>query len=169
MTAFAAMIMPMMFIMVVAMAVAVRATLPVRVAMAMCMIVVMGMIGRVAMIVCMAMVVAMAVVMGMTMIMVVDMFCRCIHIPAGVRVENVEFGAHQAVLAYFARPHAKPFHPQGCDMFANQFYIRSGVDQCAHEHVAAHAGGSIEIENFFHFCCSFSLIPMAILLIMSAW
>jgi hypothetical protein len=53
----------------------------------------------------------MSVFMPMRISMAVTFVCRRIHIPAGVWIENVEFGPHQAVFAYLARPDAKARKP----------------------------------------------------------
>jgi hypothetical protein len=108
-------------------------------------------------------------VMNSFMGMPVAIFCRRIHIPAGMGIENVEFGAHQAVFAYLACSDAKTLQPQGRNVFTDNIDIGASVDQCPYEHIAADTGRSIEIKNFCHVICSFRFTPAAILLIISAW
>jgi hypothetical protein len=107
--------------------------------------------------------------LAMTVGMPVAIFCRRINIPAGVRIENVEFGAHQPVFAYLARPDAKAFQSEGIDVFTNNFNISASVDQSPYKHIAADTGRCIEIENLRHLICSFRFTPAASLLIISAW
>jgi hypothetical protein len=112
----------------------------------------------------------MPVVMPMIMpvVMSVVVIFRRIHVPSGMRVENVKFGSHQPVFAHLARPYAKSFQAEGVDVITDDFDIGAGVDQGTHEHVAADAGRCVEIENPLHLICSFRLTPAASLLIMSA-
>jgi len=86
--------------------------------------------------------IAMTVMIGiaMTVGMPVVVFWQCIHIPAGVRVENVEFGAHQAVFAHLACLHAKALQPERRDILTDNIDIGSGVNQCSYEHIAADTG-----------------------------
>ncbi len=161
-------VMPMGVIVTLSMTMIMSMVMAVTVIMIMIVIAAVTMLMTVIMVMPIIMAVAVTSVVANAVSVAMIVVRQCIHVPPGLWIENVEFGPHQAVFAYLARPDAKTFQPEGRDMFADYFYISPRVDQRAHKHVAANAGGSIEIEDFFHFCCSFSLIPMAILLIISA-
>jgi hypothetical protein len=132
------MIMAVMMVMPVVVRVTVSVIVALAVSMGMIMAVALVMVMMVMMAFSMAVVVPMVVAVPLVMAMMV--LFRGIDVPARFLVHDIELGPHEPALAHLARPYAEPFQTKGVDMPADGFDVRTGVDQGAHEHVAADAG-----------------------------
>jgi hypothetical protein len=145
----------------------------VTVAVAVVVIVLMGMTMLVIVIVAMAVIMTFGMFMPMAVMMFVPMgvmvIIKRINVMAGFVVYYVELCPHESALAHLPGPDAEAFKAQRSYMAADFLDVGAGVDECPNEHVAADTGRCIKIEDPFHCSFSFSLIPMAILFIMSAW
>jgi hypothetical protein len=127
-------------------------------------VVVMMMVMIPLVIVMVAIVIVMAVLVGA----VVMTFLRGVHRASAGRIEHVELGGGDAAAGHLSRAELDALHPQSSDVTADHVQVRAQIEERAHEHVAAHACGRVEVQDARHL--ELSLCPRAAsLLIMLAW
>jgi hypothetical protein len=161
-------IMPVAVVMVVSMAVVVIAVVMVPVAVIAVLVmvpvavvviavVVMVPVALVVIAVVMMMTVAMAVILIAVMVMMVVavhvlvlMHLRVVHQAAAGRIEHVELGPGDPAAGHLARSELDPLHPEGSHVAPDLVEARPQIEEGAHEHVAAHPGRRVEVQDARH-------------------
>jgi hypothetical protein len=75
---------------------------------------------------------------------------RLVHRAAAGGVEYVELGGRDAPAGHLARAEIDPLHSERGHVAPDPVQARSQIEQRAHEHVAAHPCGSVEVEDALH-------------------
>jgi hypothetical protein len=88
--------------------------------------------------------------MIVTVVAVPMRLVRLVHRAAAGRVEDVELRARDAPACHLARSELDPLDSEGGHVAPDQVQARSQIEQRAHEHVAAHPCGSVEVEDALH-------------------
>ena len=111
----------------------------------------------------------MLVIVFMIMLQVATMMSgELIDVSVGTPVHDIELGPHDPLPGYLGGSKFEPFQVEARHVLADRLKIYPQVQQRPHEHIAAHAGKSIQIEYSFHAAGSLPRPLTASLLIISA-